>query len=164
MRSNACDHLSKLIQLDVDAVCAYREALLHVADPGVRSDLHAFLADHERHVRELSAVVRDLGGTPIEPQRDFKGAVLEGMTRLRSRARFGALRAMRTTEKLTSRAYHRAAAVAMPPIGQAIVMEYLAEERHHLASIEAHIARLTGTYYYDVDRIDREASEHLYPP
>lgn len=164
MRGSTCDHLSKLIQLDVDTVYTYREALLHATDPAVRSDLHAFLADHEQHVRELSVVVRDLGGMPIELRRDFKGAVLEGMTRLRSRSRFGALRAMRTIEKLTNRAYHRAAQVAMPPIGTAIVMEYLAEERHHLASIEAHIARLTGSYYYDVDRIDREVSDPLYPP
>lgn len=164
MRGSTCDHLSKLIQLDVDAVCTYREALLHATDPAVRSDLHAFLAEHEQHVRELSAVVRDLGGTPIDVQRDFKGAVLEGITRLRSRNRLGALRAMRTVEKLTNRGYHRAAEVAMPPIGQAIVMEYLAEERHHLASLEAHLARLTGSHYYDVDRIDREASEPLYPP
>ena len=71
----------------------------------------------------------------------------------------GALKAMRTNEKLTNRVYDRAAEFYMPPIGQAIVMENLADERRHLAAIEAHIDRLTGKHHYDVDRMDREASE-----
>jgi len=157
--AKVCDHLNKLIQLDYDASCTYREALLHVDDPAVRSDLHAFLGDHERHVMELTQIVRDLGGSPIAAHRDFKGRVLEGMTRLRSRSTLGALRAMRTNEKLTNRAYDKACEVYMPPLGQAIVMENQSDERRHLAVIEAHIDRLSGHVLYEVDRIDREASE-----
>jgi len=162
--AKVCDHLNKLIQLDYDAAGTYREALLHVEDPVVRSDLHSFLGDHERHVMELSSIVRDLGGTPIEAHRDFKGAVLEGMTRLRSRGTLGALRAMRMIEKVTNRGYNRSAEFYMPPIGQAIVMENLEDERRHLAVVEAHIDRLTGRGIYDVDRIDRERSERPYAP
>ena len=161
--AKVCDHLNKLIQLDYDAVCSYKEAILHVDDPAVRSDLHAFLRDHERHVMELTTIVRDLGGTPVHAHRDFKGAVLEGMTRWRSRNTLGALRAMRMNEKITNRNYDKAAEVYMPPIGQAIVWENLNDERRHLAAIEAHIGRLEGKYYYDVDRIDREASERGRP-
>lgn len=162
--AKVCDHLNKLIQLDFDAAGTYREALLHVDDPGVRGDLHAFLGDHERHVMELSTIVRDLGGTPISAHRDFKGAVLETMTRLRSRGTLGALRAMRTNEKLTNRSYDKALDFYMPPLGQAIVLENLKDERRHLATIEAHIERLTGKQYYDVDRIEREGSERPYAP
>ncbi len=157
--TKVCDHLNKLIQTDYDAACTYREALLHVDDPAVRSDLHAFLGDHERHVMELTSIVRDLGGTPIAAHRDFKGRVLESMTRFRSRSTLGALRAMRTNEKVTNRAYDKAAEVYMPPLGQAIVMENLEDERRHLAAIEAHIDRLSGVVLYEVDRVDREASE-----
>jgi rubrerythrin len=158
--AKVCDHLNKLIQTDYDAACTYREALLHVDDPAVRSDLHTFLGDHERHVMELTSIVRDLGGTPIPAHRDFKGRVLEGMTRFRSsRSTLGALRAMRTNEKVTNRAYEKAAEVYMPPLGQAIVMENQEDERRHLAAIEAHIDRLSGVVLYEVDRIDREASE-----
>lgn len=140
-----CDHLNKLVQLDVDASCTYREAISHVTDLEVKVDLDAFLNDHERHVMELTSIIRDLGGTPIPVHRDFKGAILEGMTRLRSRSTLGALRAMRMNEKLTNRTYDKAANVYMPPIGQVIVIENLADERRHLAAIEAHIARLSGT-------------------
>ena len=159
-----CHHLNKLIQLDYDAAQTYKLALEHVDDALVWSDLQAFLRDHERHVMELTSIVRDLGGTPLEAHRDFKGVLLEGMTRLRSRTgTLGALRAMRTNEKLTNRVYDRAADVYMPPIGQAIVMENLADERRHLAAIEAHIDRLTDKHLYDVNRVDREESQRHYP-
>ena len=84
------------------------------------------------------------------------------MLRLRSRGTLGALRAMRMNEKLTNRTYDRASEVYMPPIGQAIVVENLTDERRHLAAIEAHIDRLSGKHFYDVDRVEREATEPPY--
>jgi rubrerythrin len=138
------DHLNKLIQLDYDASLTYKDALVHVDDAFVRADLEMFLRDHERHVMELTSIIRDLGGEPIEVHRDFKGALLESMTKLRSRSgTLGALRAMRMNEKLTNRVYDREAGVYMPPIAQAIVMENLEDERRHLAAIQSHIDRLT---------------------
>lgn len=158
-----CGQLNKLIQLDVDASCTYREALGHVTDFDVKLDLESFLGDHERHVMELTQVIRDLDGEPIAVHRDFKGAILEGMTRLRSRGTLGALRAMRMNEKLTNRTYDKAAHVYMPPIGQVIVLENLADERRHLAAIEAHISQLTGDYP-DVRREVRFDQERSHRP
>jgi rubrerythrin len=140
----AVDHLEKLIQLDHDALLTYRQALEHIGDPEIRADLVGFLQDHERHVRELTALVHDLGGTPPIPHRDLKGAVLEAMTRLRSRSgTLGALRAMRLNERLTNYGYERMAEVELPPTARALVAAGLADERRHLATIEAHIERLT---------------------
>jgi rubrerythrin len=137
------DHLNKLIQLDYDASLTYKDALVHVDDAFVRADLEMFLRDHERHIMELTSIVRDLGGQPIEVHRDLKGAVLESLTKLRSRSgTLGALRAMRMNEKLTNRVYDREAGIYMPPIAQAIVMENLEDERRHLAAIQGHIDRL----------------------
>jgi rubrerythrin len=139
------DHLNKLIQLDFDASLTYKDALVHVDDVYVRADLESFLNDHERHVMELTTIVRDLGGEPISAHRDIKGALLEGVTKLRARSgTLGALRAMRMNEKLTNKVYDKEAGVYMPPIAQAIVMENLADERRHLAAIEAHIDRLSN--------------------
>jgi rubrerythrin len=154
-----CDDLNKLLQLDVDAACTYREALEHVDDDQVRRDLEGFLADHERHVMELSTIIRELGGTPIEPERDFKGALLEGMTRLRSRGTLSALRAMRLNEKLTNRSYDKAADRHVPPLAAAVIMENANDERRHLAAIEAHIERLTDRHVYEVGEVDRKATE-----
>lgn len=154
--AKVCDQLNKLIQLDVDAACTYREAISHIEDASARVDLESFLFDHERHIMELTSVIRDLGGTPIEAHRDFKGALLEGMTRLRSRGTLGALRAMRMNERLTNRTYERALDTYMPPIGQAITIENLKDERRHLNAIEAHIARLAGTPVVDLVPPDRD--------
>jgi rubrerythrin len=148
--AKVCEHLNKLIQTDVDAACSYREAIAHVDDASARYDLETFLFDHERHIMELTSVIRDLGGNPIQAHRDFKGAVLEGMTKLRSRGSLGALRAMRTNERLTNRTYDRALDRYMPPSGQAIVIENLKDERRHLNAIEGHIARLTSTPVVDI--------------
>jgi rubrerythrin len=137
------DHLNKLIQLDYDASLTYKDALVHVDDAFVRADLEMFLRDHERHIMELTTIVRDLGGEPIAVHRDLKGAVLESLTKLRSRSgTLGALRAMRMNEKLTNRVYDREAGIYMPPIAQAIVMENLEDERRHLANIQGHIDRI----------------------
>jgi hypothetical protein len=159
------DHLNRLIQLDFDASLTYKDALVHIDDPIVRVDLEAFLVDHERHVMELSSIVRDLGGSPIRVHRDIKGALLEGVTKLRSRTgTLGALRAMRMNEKLTNRVYDREVGLYMPPIAQVIVMENQADERRHLAAIEAHIERHAGgglvTHY--IPR-DQEASQPVGP-
>jgi hypothetical protein len=161
--SKVCDHLNKLIQLDYDAAGTYREAIRHVTDPSARIDLESFLFDHERHVMELSRVIRDLGGTPIEAHRDLKGALLEGMTRLRSRGTLGALRAMRMNERLTNRTYDHALDVFMPPIGQVIVLENFRDERRHLAAIEAHIGRIAGKHVEVVPDRKRTDSDRPFP-
>jgi rubrerythrin len=159
------DHLNKLIQLDFDAALTYKDALVHVDDPSARIDLESFLVDHERHVMELSSIVRDLGGSPINVHRDIKGALLEGVTKLRSRSgTVGALRAMRMNEKLTNRVYDREVGLYMPPIAQVIVMENQADERRHLAAIEAHIDRLTtGGFVHHTVPMDQDRSERIRP-
>lgn len=154
------DHLNKLIQLDYDASLTYKDALVHIDDVYVRLDLEMFLQDHDRHVMELTSIIRDLGGQPVEVHRDLKGAVLESLTKLRSRSgTLGALRAMRMNEKLTNRVYDREAGIYMPPIAQAIVMENLQDERRHLAAIQGHIDRLSHLSI-DGDRtIERTTSD-----
>jgi rubrerythrin len=135
--------LNHLIQLDFDAAGTYHQALGHCDDTAARTDLMSFLVDHERHITNTMRVIRELGGTPIDVHRDFKGAVLEGMTKLRSYSgTLGALRAMRMNEKITNRTYDRSANIYMPPLAVALVLEGLADERKHLTTIEMHIDRL----------------------
>ncbi|MBX3155551.1 MAG: ferritin-like domain-containing protein [Deltaproteobacteria bacterium] len=143
------EQLNDLIKLDHDASKTYEAALERVdeKDQEVRIDLQTFMQDHLRHVTDLSVVITSLGGTPIEPGRDIKGVLLEGLTKLRSvTGTMGALKAMRMNEKLTNRSYEQAARKDLPPIAADLVEANLQDERRHLASIEQHIAsRGAGT-------------------
>ncbi len=137
--------LNDLVQLDYDASKTYQHAIDHMDDEVMRADLRAFMNDHLRHITDLSAAIRDLGGEPIEPRRDVKGIVLESMTMLRAvGGTNGALKAMRVNEKLTNRVYEKASALALPLRAKEIVLANLDDERRHLAAIEAHIARITA--------------------
>ena len=75
--------LNNLIQLDIDAIRAYQEAIDSSQDATVRGKLESFKGDHERHIADLSAVVEQLGGTPAQT-RDLVGSLIEWFTAVRS--------------------------------------------------------------------------------
>ncbi len=57
--------LTDLLQLEYDALPAYSVAIAGLRRPDLRDALEAYRADHERHVRDLSAQIRRLGGVPL---------------------------------------------------------------------------------------------------
>jgi uncharacterized protein (TIGR02284 family) len=135
--------LKELIELDADAMLLYDKALEHVEDPVVTEAFEAYRADHGRHVGELTQLVLDLGGTPPPADRDFKGTLLEAVTALRSATGTrGALKALRTNEKIMNKHYEEAADMELPaPVAIAIAAR-LADERRHRAGIDAELERL----------------------
>ena len=94
-------------------------------------------------------MVEDLGGEVEEVTRDIKGVLLEGMTKLRSvTGTLGALRAMKSNEKLTNKAYDKAVRLDLPPMALEVVTRNLEDERRHLAAIENHIDRVAAEDQY----------------
>ena len=76
------------------------------------------------------------------------------MTTLRSLGgTLSALRAMRTNETLTNRTYRRAAALALAPIARVVIDQNHADEQRHLAVIQAHIERMSGTAVVTPDAV-----------
>jgi uncharacterized protein (TIGR02284 family) len=131
------DRLTKLTQLDIDAVQAYEQAIERVDATDIRMNLGSFKADHERHISELSQAIRELGGEPPERSPDVKGVLLEGFTALRSVTGIeGALKAMRTNEKLTNKSYEDALKMDLAPAVQELVRRNREDERRHLEYIE----------------------------
>lgn len=98
--------VNDLIQLDIDATYAYDEAISAIVEIPIKQQLKDFRGDHERHIRELSAALKDIDGKPIKKTQDFKGYVIEGVTKLRSiMGTTSALKAMLTNEKITNKKY-----------------------------------------------------------
>ena len=57
--------LNDLLQLDYDAVAAYAIALKELNEPAYQDAVRRFKDDHERHIDELTALVRKYGGVPL---------------------------------------------------------------------------------------------------
>ncbi|MDP2341598.1 MAG: DUF2383 domain-containing protein [Deltaproteobacteria bacterium] len=138
--------LKDVVQLDVDAVYAYSQAIdgIDSMHSDIKSQLMLFRSDHERHVTELGAMLLAGGHTPPESKRDFKGFLIEGMTAIR--AAIGtkqALKAMRQNEILTNRKYDEALGFeGLPESIREILLRGREDERLHLDYIQAAIARL----------------------
>ncbi len=129
--------LSSLARLDTDAVHAYDAAIANVDALELRRELVRFRGDHDRHARELRGVIRRFGGEAPSASLDFKGFVLEGFTAVRSATGTeGALKAMKASEALASRAYSRALALDLPADVKALVQSALGDELRHLRTIE----------------------------
>ncbi len=129
--------LASLAQLDIDAVHAYEQAIEKVDVAHVKEQLVKYKDDHDRHIRELSAVIRRLGGTPPDYSPDFKGFLISGFTSLRSiTGTEGALKAMKTNEKLTNKNYKDATGWDLDPEARQIVDNAYGDEKNHLSYIE----------------------------
>ncbi len=57
--------LNDLLQLEHDALPAYTIAIMALRDGRRKEELRRWRADHERHVQELSDLIRDRGGIPL---------------------------------------------------------------------------------------------------
>lgn len=145
-RDDALGKLGDLLKLDVDAANAYDEAIEKIDEQDVRTQLGKFRDDHRRHVSDLTGLIRDMGGEAPTPSRDFKGALIEGMTSLRSAmGTDSALKAMRTNEQLTNRTYEDALGWEVPMEAHDVIRRGFDDERRHLAYIEQALTVVTGT-------------------
>lgn len=132
-----CNKLEKLVQLDIDAIHAYDQAIEKTDVESIRNQLTDFKRDHERHVSDLSEVIRSNGGEAPVFSRDFKGFIIEGFTALRSATGTeGALKAMQGNEKLTNSRYDDALSWDVPQDVKDILLRNREDERRHIEYIE----------------------------
>jgi hypothetical protein len=137
-----------LIQLDIDAVRAYAQAIDGVDEEhdDVAAQLAVFQADHQVHVAALSAALLAVGREPPDYKADFKGFLIEGMTAIRAKlGTLQALKAMRQNELLTNRRYQEAVELDGIPAEIMLIIETgRDDEARHLAYIERVIAEIEG--------------------
>jgi uncharacterized protein (TIGR02284 family) len=131
------DLLKALVELDFDAIEAYRAAIERLDDDAYCSQFEAFASDHERHVMDLSALLEDLGEEPPSGP-DMKKVLTKGKVVIAGLISDRAvLMAMKDNEDDTNTAYERATGRDDIPAHMMKVFERnLADERRHRNWIE----------------------------
>ncbi len=131
------DKLISLCQLDIDAIHAYNKATGNIDQLDIKNSIAKFQGDHERHVKELSDMIRSYGSEPPEFSKDFKGFMLQAFTSIRSVTGIeGALKALRGGEKMTNRAYDDAVKQNFPPLVMVLLRRNYDDEQRHLNYID----------------------------
>ena len=137
---NLNEALSNLVQLDIDAVNAYDQALKEINDPIIKDRLLKFQDDHRNHINGLSKQIEMLGGKPPEQTQDFKGYVIEAFAAIRSFTGLkGALAAMKTIEEITNRYYGEMVSWEAPSAVKEVLRKYFSEEKVHLGYITSNL-------------------------
>jgi uncharacterized protein (TIGR02284 family) len=132
--------LSNLVQLDIDTVHAYDQAVKEIDDPIIKERLLRFQDEHRSHISGLSEEIRKLGKQPPEESMDFKGYVLEAFAAIRSFTGLkGALKSMKTTEEVTNRYYSEVVSWEAPDTIKELLRSYFSEEKIHLDYITANL-------------------------
>jgi len=134
------DLLDALVELDYDAIEAYRAAIERLDEVNDKEQFRSFLADHERHVRDLGPFVERLGKQPSKGP-DMRKWLTKGRVVIMGLAGTGAvLHAMKANEDETNAAYERATNRSdVPSDVLAVLRRNLADERRHRAWIEARL-------------------------
>jgi uncharacterized protein (TIGR02284 family) len=131
------DLLERLITVDYDAIDAYDQAIQRISDTPSKQNLTSFRADHERHVRDLSAHLIKLGKKPPTGG-DFKRFLTQGKVVIASLVGdLTILKAMWSNEDTTNREYEEAvrSEIATDASLRTALELCLADERRHRAWI-----------------------------
>jgi uncharacterized protein (TIGR02284 family) len=135
------DTMKQLVELDYDAVAAYQAAIDRLDDPFTRDHLGEFMSDHQRHIQELSHLLRELGFEP-PTESDAKAFLTQGKVVIGSLVGDkGILAAMRSNEDDTNEAYERALEREdVLPRARGLLERNLEDERRHRAWIEQRLS------------------------
>jgi uncharacterized protein (TIGR02284 family) len=108
MQGDFASALKDLVELDYDAVEAYEAAINRLDDEEYKDVLKTFKEDHERHISELSDVLREHGETPPKSASVGKQWLTKGKVLLGNMIGDDAiLAAMKSNEVDTNTAYER---------------------------------------------------------
>ena len=152
--------LNDLLQLDHDAVQSYTLAARQVESIAYRETILRYRADHERHIQQLTELIRAQGGLPIElPHptgvaklaQQASGALVSGDT--------ATLLAFRNNERQARDKYARAAGLATgwPEEVQAVVRQGASDEARHYDWVDTTLQSLGVT---DDSMLGRAARVH----
>ncbi len=135
--------LNDLLQLDHDAMQAYTVAIENLDDEGHKTTLRMFRGDHERHISELTQLIRIYGGTPVQmphiPSGFFKLAVQQVG---RAGGDREILLAFKSNERQVRDKYQRHASEQHPPEVDDVIRRAAADEERHYTWATATLERM----------------------
>ena len=123
--------LNDLLQLDYDAVAAYTLALKELDNAAYQADVRRFKADHERHIEELTELVRKYGGVPM-PLPHLSGVfklAVQGAVAAASDA--AVVTAFKSNEVQSRDKYRRAVSRQHPSDVQDVLIRAARDEQRH---------------------------------
>ncbi len=142
MRNDLTKVLCDLIALDFDAIDAYEQAIRRIQrDDVAKAELTKFMADHERHVRDLTPIVKGMGDEP-PTKGDFMRFLTQGKVVLAALVGDQAiLKAMKSNEDTTNQKYEESLGTSgLTPEVRQVLERNLQDERRHRAWIESRLA------------------------
>ncbi|MCU7555267.1 PA2169 family four-helix-bundle protein [Alteromonas sp. ASW11-19] len=124
--------LTKLCELDFDAIEAYEEAIQRLEDKGVADKLAEFRADHLSHTDALNKLITARNEEPVSGP-DAKRLLTEGKVVIADLLGDKAiLKAMVANEKVTKKAYDEARdSDSLSPEEKAQVTKHFEDEKRH---------------------------------
>lgn len=135
--SDIIKELKSLCQLDIDAVHAYNECLHHIDVPEVKRQIEQYRADHERHIKDLSALIHSYKEKAPEFSPDLKGYMLDVFSKIRSLSGTeGALKSLKGGENLTNKRYAKAIDLDFPANIRSVIERNYRDEQRHLTYVE----------------------------
>jgi rubrerythrin len=139
LQTDVVDAIQDLIELDYDAVEAYQAAINRLDNQVYKIQLRQFMADHERHIQELSTVLRRHSEEVPEGPSIGKQWLTKGKVVIANLMGDNAiLLAMRSNEVDTNKAYERMSKRADLPVDISnIIARGLEDERRHKAWLES---------------------------
>ena len=124
--------LNSLLELEYDAIAAYEAAIERLEDSSSKKALEGFLADHRRHVQELTPLAQHYT-KKVASQADAKQILTAGKVKIAALIGDKAiLMAMITNEDDTNTAYERSLKhEGFEPELLTLLQKNLADERRH---------------------------------
>ena len=131
------ESVCNLVHVNIDAVESYDQALKHATSPAIKNKLSTFKANHQRHVEELTTLIKKLGGNPPKKEKDLKGFFIKGMTAIESiLGESAALHAIKSNEKTVCRQYESALDLDLPHEAKQVIEKQVGDTKMHLEYLD----------------------------
>lgn len=130
------EHLARLLHVEVHMVSAYDGATTRMAEEDRVGALESLRGDHERHVLDITELLREMGEPSPEPSPDVEGLFATGMAALKhADSDDDVIQAVRINEQVVAGEYVQAREWGVGLQVHELLARNDADEQRHLAAV-----------------------------